>query len=90
MEYSGKIDRLQQDSLDKDRALAQWQLKSERLGDGVERKRQEIEAAREASERERKVMGEKLEATKRKLSETQDEAMRAKLESGRESALMKQ
>ncbi len=90
MEYSGKIDRLQQDSLDKDRALAQWQLKSERLGDEVERKRQEIEAAREASERERRVMGEKLEATKRKLSETQDEAMRAKLESGRESALMKQ
>ncbi len=35
-------------------------------------------------------MGEKLEVTKRKLSETQDEAMKQKLELGREQALMKQ
>lgn len=45
---------------------------------------------RESSERERKAMGDKLEQTKRKLSETQDEAMKQKLELGREQALMKQ
>lgn len=45
---------------------------------------------RESSEREKKAMGDKLEQTKRKLSETQDEAMKQKLELGREQALMKQ
>jgi hypothetical protein len=52
---------LQQDSLDKDRSLAQLQLKIERLGDDIERKRQEMEVIRESSERERKAVGEKLE-----------------------------
>lgn len=46
--------------------------------------------SKESSERERKAMAEKLDMTKKKLSETQDEAMRAKLEGGREIALMKQ
>jgi hypothetical protein len=35
-----------------------------------------MEVIRESSERERKAVGEKLEQTKRKLSETQDEAMK--------------
>jgi hypothetical protein len=48
-----------------------------------------MEVMRESSERERKAMGDKLEQTKRKLSETQDEAMKQKLELGREQALMK-
>lgn len=75
--------------MDKDRSLAQLQLKIERLGDDIERKKQEMEVFRETSEREKKAMGEKLEVTKRKLSETQDEAMKQKLELGREQALMK-
>ena len=75
--------------MDKDRSLAQLQLKIERLGDDIERKKQEMEVLRETSEREKKAMGEKLEVTKRKLSETQDEAMKQKLELGREQALMK-
>jgi hypothetical protein len=89
LEYNSKIDKLQQDSLDKDRLVAQLQLKIERLGDEIERRKQETEVGKVAGERERKSLTEKLDQTKKKLSETQDEAMKQRLELGREQALQK-
>ena len=41
-------------------------------------------------DREKKQLSDKLEGNKRKLTEAMDEAMRHKLESGREQALAKQ
>ena len=89
-EYNAKIDRLQADGLEKDRQLAAHSLKLERLSDELERKRQELEQTRGQAERDRKALADKLEATKRKLAEAQDEAMRQKLDFGREQALAKQ
>jgi hypothetical protein len=89
-EYNQKIDRLQLDGLDKDRQLAQLQLRLERQQDEAERRKQEHEMAKAALDKERKALAEKLEAVKKKLSDTQDEAMRQKLDLGREQALARQ
>jgi chromosome segregation ATPase len=89
-EYNQKIDRLQLDGLDKDRQLAQLQLRLERQQDEADRRKQEHEMAKAALEKERKALAEKLEAVKKKLSDTQDEAMRQKLDLGREQALARQ
>ena len=61
---------MQQDTLDKDRQVAQLQLKIERLGDEIERRKQENEGQRGAAERERKSLADKLDQTKKRLSET--------------------
>jgi phage-related tail protein len=60
-----------------------------RLGDDFERKKTELDQLRTQFDRERKTLAEKLETTKKKLSESQDEAMRQKLDFGREQALSK-
>ena len=78
------------DGLDKDRQVAQMQLKMERQTDDIDRKKLEFEQARANFEKERKALVEKLEGTKKKLNDTQDEAMRQKLDFGREQALAKQ
>lgn len=85
-----KIDKLQVENLDKDRQLGQIQLKLERQGDELERRKAELEQLKGTLEREKKSLTEKLEITKKKLTETQDEAMKQKLDNGREQALAKQ
>ena len=50
--------------------MAQLQLKIERLGDEIERRKQENEGQRGAAERERKSLADKLDQTKKRLSET--------------------
>jgi chromosome segregation ATPase len=83
-EYNGRIDRLQGEALDKDRQLGQLQMRLERLQDDAERRRGEADKAKEAAERDRKAAQEKAEGLKRRLQEAQDEAMRQKLDFGRE------
>ena len=65
-------------------------MKLERLQDELERKKSDAEHARADFDRDRTQLAEKLEGMKRKLSEAQDDAMRQRLESGREQALGKQ
>lgn len=69
-EYNSKIDKLQQDCLDKDRALAQHTLKLERQQDDAERKRQEWESSKASLEKEKKSLTEKLETLKKRLADT--------------------
>ena len=88
-EYNQKIDRLHIENLEKDRQLAQTQHKLERLTDELERKRQDLDSYKQGLEKEKKQVADKLESTKKKLSELQDESMKQKLEFGREQALMK-
>ena len=89
-EYNQKIDRLHTENLDKDRQIAQLQHKLERTIDDLERKRQEVDSSRQSLEKDKKQVTDKLESTKKKLSELQDDSMKQKLEFGREQALMKQ
>jgi chromosome segregation ATPase len=89
-EYNAKIDKLQQEGLDKDRTMAQQTLKLERQQDDAERRRQEWESQRQSLEKEKRSLADKLEALKKRLADTQDEAMKQKLDLGREQALAKQ
>lgn len=49
----------------------------------------ELEAMRQNIEKEKKTIQDKLENTKKKLSDSQNEAMQQKLDFGRDQALMK-
>lgn len=89
-EYNSKIDKLQVENLEKDRALAQLQHKLERLSDEFERKKAEFEVIKQSGDKEKKSNTEKMESIKKKLSDSQDEAMKQKLDFGREQALSKQ
>ena len=69
-EYNQKIDKLQSESLDKDRQIAKLQLKMERIGEDFERKKSENDFISAQYEKEKKNLSEKLDQTKKKLSET--------------------
>ena len=60
------------------------QHKLERVTEELERRKSELESSKSVFEKEKKQMGDKLETTKRKLAESQDEAMKQKLDFGRE------
>ena len=76
-----------QEVLDKDKNLASIEHRSERDQQVFERKQNEFELNKQHLERERDQVQEKLEGSKGKLSEVQDELMHHRLESGREQAL---
>lgn len=48
-----------------------------------------MDSYKQAQEKEKKTLTDKLESTKKKLGEAQDEAMKQRLELGREQALSK-
>ena len=54
------------------------------MSEELERRKSELESSKSVFEKEKKQMGDKLEITKRKLAESQDEAMKQKLDFGRE------
>lgn len=73
-EYNSKIDKLQSDNLDKDRQLALISHKNERTVEDLERKNRDITQSLEQVQSERDALDEKLDATRRRLNEVQDEA----------------
>jgi len=73
-EYNTKIDKLQADNLEKDRQLAQIQHKYERLVEDTERKMRDLIQNQDHLQRERDMLEEKQEQTKKRLSDVQDEA----------------
>lgn len=87
---NAKIDKLLQESLDKDKQIASFEHKTERDQEMFERKQTESEASINHMQKERDQANEKLSEVKAKLSEIQDESMQHKLESGREQALASQ
>ena len=89
-EMNARIDKLMQENIDKDKQLASINHQMDRKQDALDRKVIDFEQTREQLEREKKQIAEKLEATRQKLTEIQDEAMQLKLESGREQALLSQ
>ena len=60
------------------------------MSDDLERRKQDLEQQKASAEKERKMLNEKLESTKKKLFDAHDEAMKQKLDFGREQALSKQ
>lgn len=66
------------------------QHKYERLSEEIERKKNDYEQSKGMYDKEKKQLTEKLESTKKKLAEIQDETMKQRLDFGREQALSKQ
>ena len=62
------------DNLEKDRSIAQFQHKFERSKEDYERQIRELGDSTESLQKERDNLNEKLEGTKRKYIELQDEA----------------
>jgi predicted nucleic acid-binding Zn-ribbon protein len=60
----------------------------DRKQDALDRKSADFEQTKEQLEKEKAQINEKLEVTRVKLAEVQDQAMQLKLESGREQALL--
>lgn len=60
----------------------------ERSFDANDRKFTDLDQSRIQLEREKQEYYDRLEMTKNRLAEVQDEAMQSKLESGREQALL--
>jgi len=74
---------LQLDNLEKDRQLAQLSHKLERISEDLEKKRQEIDQSKGVSEGEKKQLLEKIEASKKKLQDVQNEYMQKTMDYGR-------
>ena len=83
-EYNSKIDKLQSDNLDKDRQLAMITHKNERMVDDLERKSRDMTQTLEQVQSERDALEEKLDTTKRRLNDVQDEAQQNQLVYGRD------
>ena len=81
---NSKIDKLLSEGLDKDKLIAGLEHKAERDLEMHERKHNELSINASHVQRERDQFAEKLESTKIKLTEVQDESMQYRLESGRE------
>lgn len=79
-----------QEGLEKDKQIVSFEHRQERDQQIFERKQNEIELSKTHLEKERDALQEKVETTKSKLSEVQDELMHHRLESGREQALLTQ
>lgn len=79
-----------QDTLTKDKQIATLSTQLDRSNEFIDKRTAEFEATQSQLEHERLVLGDRCEQQKAALSEIQDEAMQAKLESGREIALLNQ
>ena len=89
-ELNGRIEKLMQDTLTKDKQIATLSNQLERSNEFLDKRAAEFDATQSQLEHERQVLGDRCEQQKEALAEIQDEAMQAKLESAREIALLNQ